>query len=76
MTTAMDGKAISRIWFIADNGENIQADSVFSLELSATHHGDRDDFWIVQKKDGVEIARHNPRAISTIEWREPKERNP
>jgi len=30
--------------------------------------GDRDEFWIVQTKDGAEVARHNPRYVETIEW--------
>lgn len=38
------------------------------LYLSATYHGDRDEFWIVQEKHGTEVARHNPRFIKTIQW--------
>lgn len=38
------------------------------MHLSATYHGDRDEFWIVQTKDGAEVARHNPRYVETIEW--------
>jgi len=38
------------------------------MHLSATYHGDHDEFWIVQTKDGVEVSRHNTRYVETIEW--------
>jgi hypothetical protein len=40
------------------------------LTFSATYHGDRDEFWIVQTKDGKEVARHNPRYVEMIMWAE------
>jgi len=39
-----------------------------SLHLSATYHGDHEEFWIVQMDKGVEVARHNPRYVETIAW--------
>lgn len=44
--------------------------------LSVTHHGDRDEIWIVEERGGVEFARHNPRFVKQIVWapdNEPKE---
>ncbi len=38
------------------------------LHLSATYHGDHDEFWIVQTKDGEEVSRHNPKFAETIRW--------
>lgn len=43
-------------------------DECGELYLSATYHGDRDEFWIVQEKHGTEVARHNPRFVETIKW--------
>lgn len=42
------------------------------LTFSATYHGDRDEFWIIQSKDGIEIARHNPRYVESITWTKTK----
>ena len=42
------------------------------LELSATYHGDRDEFWIIELHDigggFKEVARHNPRHLESIKW--------
>lgn len=75
MNTSMHGKQIAAIWFPGDGNscnERIEADGGITLELSATYHGDRDEFWVVEKLNGEEIARHNPKVISTIRWKQPE----
>lgn len=39
------------------------------LVLRKEFHGDRDDDWILQLKNGVELARYNPRYIEAIMWK-------
>ena len=38
------------------------------LMLSCEFHGDHDEDWIIETRDGVEIARHNVRYVETIQW--------
>ncbi len=72
MNLDMDGKAIGAIFFPGDNGSIMRATGTLTLTMSATYHGDRDEFWVVQSEtiDGVvrEVARHNARHIETIQW--------
>lgn len=66
-TTEAHGKAVAAVYF--PNGEEVHAEANgLSLHLSATYHGDRDEFWIVASRDGREVARHNPRHIESIVW--------
>lgn len=39
---------------------------VGDLHLSVSESGEA---WIVQIAGGVEVARHNPRYVETIEWK-------
>jgi len=74
MNTQMHGKKIARIIWTGENlwHSDIAADGEFkTLELSATFHGDHDEFWVIEREYGKEIARHNCRNISTIVWAEP-----
>ncbi len=32
------------------------------------YHGDRDEEWILQIEDGVEVARHNVRYLESVWW--------
>lgn len=66
MNTTMNGKQIERIFL--SNDQRITTGGQRTLMLSATHHGDRDEFWVVQYEDMVEVARHNCKYIVTIEW--------
>lgn len=72
MTVKDNGKKIAKIW-LPGEGHTFN-DCVITgvhgnLELSATYHGDRDEFWVVNKgTDGVEKERFNCRSISKIEW--------
>lgn len=75
MNTDMHGKAIQRIWFNgADGDKTITAETnksdlpLMRLEFSATFHGDHEQFWVLEKVGDVETARHNCRAIASIEW--------
>lgn len=71
MDTSMHGKRIASIVFSGESSyqiETIVAAGPLTLELSATHHGDHDQFWIVKKFQGLEITRYNPRLIETINW--------
>ena len=70
MDIKMHGKNISQV-FWNEGKESLDAErDGLSLFLSATFHGDHDEFWIVEMRDGVEIARHNPRYVDQIIWME------
>jgi len=71
MNVNMHRKPIASITF--DGASSYQIETIYSkdgvhLELSATHHGDHDQFWVVKKVDGREVARYSPRLIETIVW--------
>ena len=69
MNIEMNGKQVKKIWWNGANGdESMIAEGQRTLMLSATYHGDRDEFWVVQFEDMREVARHNCKSISTIEW--------
>ena len=71
MNTNMNGKLISRIIFSPESSYQIcelRSDGVRQLSLSATHHGEYDQFWVIEKEGGREVRRYNPRLIETIEW--------
>ena len=69
----MSGKEISQVWWPDTDTEkdrNIKTGKNRILEFSATHHGDHDEFWIVEmNSDRKELARHNPRYIETFYWK-------
>lgn len=76
MNTDMHGKAIAAIHFSGyhtqhGNPEELVAKGNKTLHLSATYHGDHDQFWVIESDDGTEIARHNPKAIDRIIWSPP-----
>ena len=69
----MNGKLIDEVtWPDTEEepGQILQSIHGNQLHLSATHHGDHDEFWIVlsRKITGREISRFNPRYISSITW--------
>jgi hypothetical protein len=73
MNTKMHGKRIQTVQFPAHNCQEGQDPYLHSnadsrLELSATYHGDHDEFWIVEIRDGKEVARFNPRFVEMIVW--------
>lgn len=69
MNTEMNGKKIARvIWNFPDGEEILHDDGERELVLSATYHGDRDEFWVLELRDGKEVSRHNCKFISGIVW--------
>ena len=69
MNTEMHGRQIKRIWFNGANGdETIAADGQRTLRLSATYHGDRDEFWVEEYFNACEVARYNCKFIASIIW--------
>jgi mannose-6-phosphate isomerase-like protein (cupin superfamily) len=63
MNTQMNGKKIKCVTW--PDGEEISGPGIY---LSATYHGDRDEFWIIKEVDGKEVARFNPRFVDAISW--------
>lgn len=73
MDLSMNGKKIDVVYLPDTNdecGRQLVAGhpGCESLHLSATYHGDHEEFWIVQMYKGEEVARHNPRYVETIAW--------
>lgn len=73
MNIEMNGKKIDVVYLPDQNdecGRQLVTGSTgcASLHLSATYHGDHEEFWIVQMNNGQEVARHNPRYVETIAW--------
>lgn len=71
----MNGKQIRSLWWPAEASgqqQTLNATDEIRLEMSATYHGDHDEFWIVEhKKIGGEFRearRHNPRFVEGWEW--------
>ena len=69
MTTKMNGKPIEQFW-LCDGKPGLLGNEL-SAHLSATYHGDRDEFWVVVTKDWEELERHNARHILSIVWSKP-----
>jgi len=69
MNIEMNGKQVQCIvWENADGEQTVTAKGQVTLMLSATYHGDRDEFWIIQFEDMVEVARHNCKYIASVVW--------
>lgn len=62
----LHGKKAKRVWFVDE--ESLTATDSRMLIFTINYHGDRDECWIVQQENGVEVARHNCKYIATIEW--------
>ena len=74
-TQEMHGKKISEVWWPDTDDEScrvMESTDKLQLEMNATHHGDHDEFWIVEYHniDGEmkETARHNPRFTEGWSW--------
>ncbi len=74
MNVGMNGKKIKTIFWPDTESEQWRhmtvGEDCEGMHLSATHHGDRDEFWIIVTKDGKEFRRYNPRYVESIEWDE------
>jgi hypothetical protein len=57
MNIEMNNKQIKSISF--PDGGIVKTEGQTTLALSATYHGDRDEFWVVQYNDMKEIARQS-----------------
>jgi len=74
-TAEMNGKQIAEVWWPdteTEQGRIMKSSDHVLLEMSATYHGDHDEFWIVEhnKIEGefVETARHNLKFIEGFKW--------
>ena len=73
MNTNMNGKSIAHIDLKCDCHGNPMckvADRDRSLMLSATHHGDHDEFWVIELVNNgtKEVARYNVSSLDRIVW--------
>lgn len=50
------------------NPESVGKWESADLHLSATYHGDHDQFWVVVSEGGKEVSRYNARGIQHIVW--------
>ena len=71
-TKTMNGKLIAWVQFPDKAQSSITASDDIGLHMSATYHGDHDQFWIVESdKYGNEVGRINPRYVDSFAWVEP-----
>lgn len=71
MTINDHGRKIKEVWLQGEGNafnECVKSGTHGDLEMSATYHGDRDEFWIVVKSDGVETRRINARYVTEFSW--------
>lgn len=67
MNIAMHGKRVIQALSGVGCPLNIPPDGW--AELSATYHGDRDEFWVlVKNREGIEVERYNARLLLGIIW--------
>ena len=71
----MNKKGIQQVLWpdtVIEQGRCLTSDDNIHIEMSATYHGDHDEFWIVEYRaeNGKwrEVACHNPRYVKTIVW--------
>lgn len=70
MNVKMNGKKIASATLHKSNGDTVIIPGEgYSLVLSATYHGDRDEFWVLLLKGEDEVARYNCRDVSEIVWK-------
>lgn len=73
MNTKMHGKEIEALYFTGEQTEDGNPKAIYArdgvrLHLSATHHGEYDQFWVVASKGDRELGRYNCRCIAEIVW--------
>lgn len=68
-----EGQRASLITWESAEGEQVEARNNITLEFHDEYMGDHSEHWIIQKKDGVEVSRHNTRYIQSIIWEDAKE---
>uniref|UniRef100_A0A6H1ZA13 Uncharacterized protein n=1 Tax=viral metagenome TaxID=1070528 RepID=A0A6H1ZA13_9ZZZZ len=67
-----NGLFAKSIWLPGNEGraDGVIAKNGLILETLNEFHGEYDIDWIIQKENGVEVARHNTKYIETIIWEE------
>lgn len=73
MKLEMNGKPIEFIdldpmWTQSGNPERIWSRDGTWLHLSATFHGDHEQYWIVEKRAGEEVGRYGWKSVHHIQW--------
>jgi len=74
VNTAMNGELIDFIdldprWTQSGNPERIRSGiEAGQLKLCASHHGDHDQFWIVDEKADEEVRRFHVGGVRQIVW--------
>jgi len=73
MNSKMHGKSIDYIdlnpmWTQSGNPERVSANANRKIEMSATYHGDHEQFWILVFENGQEVERYNPHGVQHIRW--------
>jgi sugar lactone lactonase YvrE len=75
MNKEMHGKKIEQIRFPESMTEGsididpyVCSSETSQLVLSVTYHGDHDEIWILEIREGREVARFNPRYVEMIVW--------
>ena len=79
MNTKDHGKKIRAVYWHDNDcalGNGIDTKDGVEMRLSATYHGDRDEFWIIVERNGKEESRINPRNITQIIWENVETSNP
>ena len=65
----MHNKTVFSVNYLIEGVDHyVKSDSKLHMKLSATHHGDRDEFWIVGIGGGEELFRFNCKNLSRITW--------
>ena len=66
----LHGKRIKEVRIKTEDGEfNINNDGNQVIEMSATYHGDHEQYWVVYRMGNREISRFNCRLeVARITW--------
>jgi len=65
---------ISSIWFMNEHGDTkivapyYRDDNKKKLYYLTEYHGDHSENWVIEEENGREVARHNTKFITSIEW--------
>ena len=71
MNIRENGKKIESIYFLDAPGgmhKILACSDEVDLIFSATYHGDHDEFWVKELRNGKEVARYNCKNLAWIGW--------
>lgn len=68
-----NGKAVAYIGSADDEWGIFAKATGSTMTAEVSYHGDHDEWWIVRRINGVEVARYNCRHIQTIDWVVPED---